>query len=418
MDKLLCINDDCHREFGGKVNYCPYCGTAQIEVDQADNVPVVEPADPEKAEPPVTEKQPNRVDVVNTRKIREREEKPRAETSQSQKSSFTPDKTDTTTTSNIKAEETLAQPAKESDKTPSKKKSGFFKKVIHFFFWLALGYALQGFFSDSDSDEKMSSVRVSSTSAPATDKPSRSDSLSLFIYTEPSNAKVRVMNIKETYKNGISLKPGRYDIEVSAPGFKTQRRFVELSPQQSRFSFILGRASKVSVANLPKGGYAIDTKGQRLRLPLAVDSSELEFYLTAPGYQQKFYSVKAGKDTTVRANLEPVRCNITDREIKSLGAEYEITVDLGTLPKQRVIDGFHDFWKSQGITTQLSTDGVIAKRAIKNKKSAMGYSVYVFERNGRTYVDFMSKLFDYVPVIETVDRTFEENIFCNILKTI
>ena len=36
------------------------------------------------------------------------------------------------------------------------------------------------------------------------------------------------MNIKPKYKDGIALDKGRYDIEVSKPGFATKRQWIDL----------------------------------------------------------------------------------------------------------------------------------------------------------------------------------------------
>ncbi len=43
-----------------------------------------------------------------------------------------------------------------------------------------------------------------------------------------NGARVRVLNIAAPYRPGIHLQPGRYHVEVSKPGFKTERRWVNL----------------------------------------------------------------------------------------------------------------------------------------------------------------------------------------------
>ncbi|MCA0901424.1 bifunctional serine/threonine-protein kinase/formylglycine-generating enzyme family protein [Microbulbifer agarilyticus] len=44
----------------------------------------------------------------------------------------------------------------------------------------------------------------------------------------PGDARIRIMNIVPRYTPGISLEPGRYNVEVSKPGFSTVRRWVEI----------------------------------------------------------------------------------------------------------------------------------------------------------------------------------------------
>ena len=50
----------------------------------------------------------------------------------------------------------------------------------------------------------------------------------LTVATTPDDARVRIMNIRPRYRDGIGLAPGAYDIEVSAPGYFTYRRFHRL----------------------------------------------------------------------------------------------------------------------------------------------------------------------------------------------
>ncbi|MFH2092706.1 MAG: PEGA domain-containing protein [Pseudomonadota bacterium] len=51
----------------------------------------------------------------------------------------------------------------------------------------------------------------------------------LIVEKFPATADVKILNIKEKYYNGIALDPGRYEIEVSAPGYVTQKQWVSLA---------------------------------------------------------------------------------------------------------------------------------------------------------------------------------------------
>ncbi len=51
----------------------------------------------------------------------------------------------------------------------------------------------------------------------------------LTVKTEPPGAQVRIMNIGPTYRDGIELVPGNFDVEVSAPGYKTDRAWHNLA---------------------------------------------------------------------------------------------------------------------------------------------------------------------------------------------
>ncbi|WP_231757180.1 bifunctional serine/threonine-protein kinase/formylglycine-generating enzyme family protein [Microbulbifer elongatus] len=51
----------------------------------------------------------------------------------------------------------------------------------------------------------------------------------LTVSAVPADARIRIMNIVPRYSPGIALEPGRYDVEVSKPGYSTVRRWVEVS---------------------------------------------------------------------------------------------------------------------------------------------------------------------------------------------
>ncbi|MCP4698767.1 MAG: SUMF1/EgtB/PvdO family nonheme iron enzyme [Gammaproteobacteria bacterium] len=51
----------------------------------------------------------------------------------------------------------------------------------------------------------------------------------LTVKTEPADARVRILNIVERYRDGIRLSPGRYHIEVSKDGYLTHKKWRELN---------------------------------------------------------------------------------------------------------------------------------------------------------------------------------------------
>ncbi|PIE69304.1 MAG: hypothetical protein CSA21_02515 [Deltaproteobacteria bacterium] len=56
---------------------------------------------------------------------------------------------------------------------------------------------------------------------------------SLEVRTQPGNARVRILNIRPRYRAGMALAAGRYHVEVSASGYQTIRRWVELGTGQN-----------------------------------------------------------------------------------------------------------------------------------------------------------------------------------------
>ena len=63
----------------------------------------------------------------------------------------------------------------------------------------------------------------------------------MIIHSNVEEAAIRIMNIKPAYIPGMTLSPGSYDVEVSASGYKTERRWVELTPEENEFMIILSR---------------------------------------------------------------------------------------------------------------------------------------------------------------------------------
>jgi hypothetical protein len=50
----------------------------------------------------------------------------------------------------------------------------------------------------------------------------------LRIETVPENARIRIMNIRPRYQSGMLLQPGKYDLEISAEGYQTYRKWIPL----------------------------------------------------------------------------------------------------------------------------------------------------------------------------------------------
>lgn len=60
----------------------------------------------------------------------------------------------------------------------------------------------------------------------------------LFVKTEPINATIRIMNIKPRFRQGITLSPGSYHLEISADGYETLNRWINLSAGEKKHMHI------------------------------------------------------------------------------------------------------------------------------------------------------------------------------------
>jgi hypothetical protein len=56
----------------------------------------------------------------------------------------------------------------------------------------------------------------------------------LFVAVEPRDARVRILNIRPKFHQGIALDPGSYRLNVSAPGYITQDQWIKLSTGEER----------------------------------------------------------------------------------------------------------------------------------------------------------------------------------------
>jgi hypothetical protein len=55
----------------------------------------------------------------------------------------------------------------------------------------------------------------------------------LSVNTSPQHAKVKILNIEPRYYRGMELEPGSYHLEVSAQGYQTQKRWIDLRAGQT-----------------------------------------------------------------------------------------------------------------------------------------------------------------------------------------
>ena len=56
----------------------------------------------------------------------------------------------------------------------------------------------------------------------------------LFIRTAPEGARIRILSIKPKFHQGILLKPGPHQIEISADGYATKNIWITIEPGDER----------------------------------------------------------------------------------------------------------------------------------------------------------------------------------------
>lgn len=99
----------------------------------------------------------------------------------------------------------------------------------------------------------------------------------LTIDTSPADATVRIMNIRPKYRDGISLSPGRYDVMVSADGYRTKRFPLIVKSGSVAVDVELARRSGFSCANSQyyDGGDSISNHGYQVRTETLLENTTL-----------------------------------------------------------------------------------------------------------------------------------------------
>jgi len=70
----------------------------------------------------------------------------------------------------------------------------------------------------------------------------------LIIKTNPAAARVRILNIRQKYRPEMVLKPGRYQVEVTHPGYHGYLEWIELDNQTTTHTVVLEQLSRTSTA--------------------------------------------------------------------------------------------------------------------------------------------------------------------------
>lgn len=72
----------------------------------------------------------------------------------------------------------------------------------------------------------------------------------IFVKVVPDNAIVKILNIDQSFEQGMELKPGNYELEVAANGYKTEKRSIDLvAGHEEPFRFELPKIEQIPQFN-------------------------------------------------------------------------------------------------------------------------------------------------------------------------
>jgi formylglycine-generating enzyme required for sulfatase activity len=82
------------------------------------------------------------------------------------------------------------------------------------------------------------SLQQTAESQPGIDADTKKNELKkesrISVQTDPENAAIKILNIAQKFYQGMELSPGDYYLEVSAPGYKSQKKWVTLSAGEDK----------------------------------------------------------------------------------------------------------------------------------------------------------------------------------------
>lgn len=99
----------------------------------------------------------------------------------------------------------------------------------------------------SNGGKRQSVTAAAASVEPAEDLPKGR----LYVSTEPTGAKIRILNIGPVYREGMELAGGSYHLEVSAPGYRTDRQWLKLAAGEDRRVAVSLRPAPVEVTPPP-----------------------------------------------------------------------------------------------------------------------------------------------------------------------
>ena len=115
---------------------------------------------------------------------------------------------------------------------------------------------------DTGRDAIKGYIRYTSTTSVAASM----SSIPFEVRTIPENANVRIMNIQDKYRDGIRLKPGRYDIEVTSPGYRMRRFWIDVGPHKRSIEIRLNKKGGLDCSpTLEISGGSLANYGTRIR---------------------------------------------------------------------------------------------------------------------------------------------------------
>jgi formylglycine-generating enzyme required for sulfatase activity len=140
----------------------------------------------------------------------------------------------------------------------------------------------------------------------------------LYVKTEPENARIRILNIKPKFFQGIELSPGKYYIEASLSEYVTTRQWFSISPgEQKTIDVVLSRLQEGQEAAV--SGQAQSAQNSAKEQEVSLETLLARAKLEKQNQEQKLEQEKKRKDELKRKIV------LYEDLIKNYGDQYKDT---------------------------------------------------------------------------------------------
>jgi hypothetical protein len=212
--------------------------------------------------------------------------------------------------------------------------------------------------------------------------------LHLTIEAAPSDARIKILNHRGTYRKDMPLKPGKYQVEISRPGYQTVTRTVTLDRDDVTLPISLPAIQKGSLkVTSDPAGAAVLADGKKIgETPLETSelsegSKKIEIRKECFEPVTRIVSIASGQPSVVTVQLTP-HCGAVQVTGDPAGADIFIDNErVGSLPMEisgvspgnrRISvkkDDFQEFEKTVAVQTgKTASVSVSLKKAAKLSK--------------------------------------------------
>ena len=255
----------------------------------------------------------------------------------------------------------------------------------------------------------------------------------LTVRTDPANARVRLLGTKTIYKPGVSLPPGAYTVEVSQPGYESQRATARIVDGDATLTVTLVKLPeptqyRLTVQTDPPGAQVRlrGTKaGYRPGVSLAPGSYTVE--VSRSGYETKQVPVRiVDGDATISVTLirepEPTQYRLTVQtdppgaQVRLRGTKTGYRPGVMLAPGSYTVEVSQTGYETKQVTARISDGDVTLPVTLTRQVEPTQYRLTVRANPADARVRLVNSSFTYRPgvplppgnyVVEVTGRGYE-----------